>query len=188
MGRGAGAAVADLPPGLGALPGARETAAFAAGRVAVGVVFLESDGSKMTSSEDWSRQDPRYPGQDRRQIVLDKIQNALDWWNAQSPDGSLELFLPAAGSYGAPQTVMVGNEPIRMSVKYGWAGHDVLSDAAWRWQAMNRLGFGHDTDDDSPYPETLFADRIRRQTTPTGRSSSTWSTACATRTACSATR
>ncbi len=49
-----------------------------------------------------------------------------------------------------------------MSVKYGWAGHDVLSDAAWRWQAMNRLGFPHDIVDDRPYPETLFADKVRR--------------------------
>ena len=45
MGRGAGESSLELPIGLGALPGARETAAYAAGRVAVGVVFLESDGT-----------------------------------------------------------------------------------------------------------------------------------------------
>ena len=163
MGRGAGAAAPELPIGLGALPGVRETAAFAAGRVAVGVVFLESDGSKMTSSEDWSRQDARYLGQDRRQLVLAKIQNALDWWNAQSPDGSLELFLPAAGAYGAPQTVRTGYEPIRMNVEVGWNGRPLLSDAAWRWQAMARLGFAHHAATDSPRPETLYADRIRRR-------------------------
>ncbi len=148
--------------GLGVLPGARETAAFAAGRVAVAVVFLESDGGKMTSTEDWSRQDPRNPG-DRRQLVLDKVQNALDWWNAQSPDGSLDLFLPAAGSYGSPQTITTGYEPIRMNVRSGWNGHRVLSDAAWRWPAMRTLGFGHDVRDDKPYPETLYADKVRRR-------------------------
>ncbi len=79
------------------------------------------------------------------------------------PDGSLELFLPAAGSYGAPQTVKIGYEPIRMNVKVGWNGHPVLSDAAWRWQAMSRLGFAHNGASDTPYPETLYADRIRRQ-------------------------
>ena len=162
MGRAAGAAALDLPIGLGALPGARETAAFAAGRVAVGVVFLESDGTKMPSTENWSRQDPDHPG-DRRQLALAKIQNALDWWNAQSPDGSLELFLPAAGSYGEPQTVRTGYEPIKMDVKYGWAGHGVLSDAAWRWPAMRTLGFGPGAKDDKPYPESLYANRIRRQ-------------------------
>ena len=155
MGRGAGAAALDLPIGRGALPGARETAAFAAGRVAVGVVFLESDGSKMTSTEDWSAA--------RRAAVLVKIQNALDWWNARSPDGSLDLFMPAAGSYGAPQTVGVGYEPIKMDVKFGWAGHNVLSDAAWRWPAMRTLGFGPGAKNDKPYPETLYANRIRRQ-------------------------
>lgn len=155
MGRGAGAAALDRLIGRGALPGARETAAFAAGRTAVGVVFLESDGSKMASTENWSAA--------RKDAVLVKVQNALDWWNAQSPDGSLELFMPAAGSYGAPQTVKVGYEPIRMDVKYGWAGHSVLSDAAWRWPAMKTLGIDHDARDDSPRPETLYANRIRRQ-------------------------
>jgi hypothetical protein len=153
MGRGEGLPVPDLPIGLGALPGARETAAFAAGRVAVGVVFLESDGSVMSSSEDWS--------ETRKDAVLVQIQSALDWWNARSPDGSLALFLPAAGSYGEPQTLTTGYEPIRMDVRYGWKGRDVLSDAAWRWQAMSKLGFGHDAADDTPKPETRFADKVR---------------------------
>ncbi len=126
----------DLPIGLGALgavPGARETAAFAAGRVAVGVVFLESDGSIMTSTENWTREDPRWPGEDRRELAVAQIQGALDWWNARSPDGSLELFLPAAGTYGAPQTLATGYEPINRRVDYGYGGaKNVLSDAAWR--------------------------------------------------------
>ena len=155
MGRGAGAAALDRLIGRGALPGARETAAFAAGRVAVGVVFLESDGSKMASTENWSTA--------RKDAVLVKIQNALDWWNDRSPDGSLDLFMPTEIAKGAPQTVTVGYEPIKMDVKYGWAGHRVLSDAAWRWPAMRRLGFGPGAKDDKPYPETLYANRIRRQ-------------------------
>ena len=39
----------------------------------------------------------------------------------------------------------------------------MLSDAAWRWQAMGKLGFGHDARDDSPMPEQLYADRLRRR-------------------------
>ena len=137
------------------LPGARDTAAYAAGRVAVGVVFLESDGTKMASTEDWSDA--------RRNLVLAKIQNALDWWNARSPDGSLEVFMPTAGAYGAPQMVATSYEPINGVIQYGYGRHkNVLSDAAWRWQAMATLGFGHDASDDRPYPETLYADRIRR--------------------------
>jgi hypothetical protein len=162
MGRGERGLVPDLPIGLGALPGARETAAFAAGRVAVGVVFLESDGGRMTSTEDWTDYDPSYPGQDRRQMVLAKVQSALDWWNARSPDGSLELFLPAAGAYGAPRTAGTGYEPINRAVRYGYGGRrNVLSDAAWRWQAMSALGFRPDRTDDKPFPETLYADRLR---------------------------
>jgi hypothetical protein len=164
LARDAGEAAVDLPIGRGALPGARETVAFAAGRVAVGVVFLESDGTLMKSTENWSREDPGRPGQDRRQLVLAKIQNALDWWNARSPDGSLEVFLPAAGAYGAPRTLTTGYEPINMPVAHGWGGRDdVASDAAWRWQAMGQLGFGHDVRDDQPYPESLYASRLRRR-------------------------
>jgi hypothetical protein len=163
MGHAAAADALRLPIGRGALPGARETSAFAAGRVAVAVIFLESDGSKMPSSENWAKQDPGQPGQDRRKLVLDKVQNALEWWNARSPDGSLDVFMPSAGSYGAPQTVKTGYEPISMPVKVGWQGHPVLSDAAWRWQAMAKLGFGHDAVRDSPKPETLFADKVRRK-------------------------
>jgi hypothetical protein len=163
MGSAGGASAVQLPIGLGALPGARETTAFAAGRVACAVVFLESDGSQMKSSEDWTDPDPTRPGQDRRKLVLEKVRNALEWWNARSPDQSLDVFMPPEGNYGAPQTVKVGYEPIRMPVKTGWQGHEVLSDAAWRWQAMARLGFGHDAVDDAPRPETLFADKVRRR-------------------------
>jgi hypothetical protein len=163
MGSGTSAAAIQLPVGLGALPGARETAAFAAGRVAVAVVFLESDGSKMTSSENWSKRDPDRPGQDRRLLVLDKVRSALEWWNARSPDASLDVFMPPAGSYGAPQTVTTGYEPIRMPVKVGWQGRNILSDAPWRWQAMAKLGFGHDAVRDARKPETRFADKVRRK-------------------------
>jgi hypothetical protein len=155
-----GVAAARLPVGLGALPSARETAAFAAGKVAVAVIFLESDGSRMRSTEDWSREDPRRPG-DRRALVLAQVQSALDWWNAQSPDGSLELFMPAAGSYGAPQTLETGYEPIRMPVRIGWKGRSISSDTAWRWEVMDQLHIRHDATDDDPKPETAFADKVR---------------------------
>jgi hypothetical protein len=163
MGTGAGSAALRLPVGLGALPGARETAAFAAGRMAVAVIFLESDGAGMKSTEDWTDGDPARPGQDRRQLVLGKVRNALEWWNARSPGHSLDVFLPPEGSYGAPQTVEVGCEPISMPVRVGWRGRPVLSDVAWRWEAMARLGYGHDATDDSPRPETAFADKVRRR-------------------------
>src|SRR5665647_3656362 len=100
---------------LGAMPTARETAAFAAGRVAVAVVFVESDGSVDPSTENWSRPDPDNPG-DRRANVLAKVQAALIWWNERSPDGSLEVFLPAAGQYGAPRAATTRYAPISRPV------------------------------------------------------------------------
>ena len=142
------AAVALSPAlgALGALPTARETAAFAAGRVAVAVVFVQSDGSLDPSTESWSRPDPDNPG-DRRANVLVKVQAALAWWNGRSPDGSLEVFLPAAGQYGAPRTVTTRYEPISRPV--GQFNKDYrLSDAGWRWQIMGKLGFAHDRIDD----------------------------------------
>jgi hypothetical protein len=147
---------------LGALPTARETAAFAAGKVAVAVVFVESDGSVDPSTEDWARRDPGNPG-DRRVNVLAKVQAALAWWNERSPDGSLEAFLPAVGQYGAPRTVTTRYEPISRPV--GQFNTDYrLSDAGWRWQIMGKLGYAHDRIDDDPLPERAYADEVRRDT------------------------
>lgn len=152
-----------LPLGaLGALPLTRETAVFAAGKVAVAVVFVQSNGSVDRKTEDWSRSDPNNPG-NRRANVLAKVQAALDWWNARSPDGSLEAFLPAAGQYGAWRTVTTRFEPISRPVSQ-FARDYRLSDAGWRWQIMGKLGYAHDRTDDSPLPERAYADKVRRKT------------------------
>ena len=158
--------------------------AFAAGSVAVSVIFVESDGSIDRSSEDWTRRDPRFPG-DRRANVLAKVEEALDWWNERSPDGSLDLFLPPAGEYGAPRTVTTGYEAITRPT--GEFALDYRrSDAGWRWQIMGKLGFKHDAEDDSPPPERAYADKVRReQRRRLGLRACTWSTASGTPTACS---
>ena len=155
------AALPLTPAGRGALPAAGETAAFAAGKVAVAVVFVESDGSIDPDRENWSRLDPRNPG-DRRANVLAKVRQALAWWNERSPDGSLDVFLPASGRYGAPRTVTTGYEPITRPVSQ-FAVDYRLSDAGWRWQVMGKLGFKHDRVDDSPLPERAYADAVRRK-------------------------
>ena len=77
---------------LGALPTARETAAFAAGRVAVAVVFVESDGSVDPSTENWSRPDPDNPG-DRRANVLAKMPVAPGGTSVR-PTGRSRSFSP----------------------------------------------------------------------------------------------
>jgi len=160
--RGSVATGASLPlwRARGVLPSAKQTMAYAAGSVAVSVIFVESDGSIDKNRESWTRQDPRYPG-NRRANVLAQVQQALDWWNARSPDGSLHISVPAAGQYGAPRRMTTGYEPITRPV--GEFAYDYRrSDAGWRWQIMGRLGFRHDAEDDSPPPERAYADKVRR--------------------------
>jgi hypothetical protein len=155
---------AGVLPGFqarGALPTARQTMAFAAGSVAVSVIFVESDGSIDRDREDWKRRDPAFPG-DRRTNVLRQVEDALAWWNERSSDGSLELFLPQPGRYGAPRTVTTGYEPITRPTS-DFAISYRLSDACWRWQVMKKLGFKHDAGDDSPPPERAYADKVRRK-------------------------
>ena len=161
MGRGAGAAALDLPLGLGALPGARETAAFAAGRVAVGVVFLESDGSRMTSTENWSRQDPATRAGPPR--------SSSPRSRTRSTGGTRARRTARSSSSCRRRAPTARRRPSRPATsRSAWPSSTagtataVLSDAAWRWQAMGKLGFGHDARDDTPLPETLYADRIRR--------------------------
>ena len=95
--------------------------------------------------------------------MLAKVQAALDWWNQRSPDGSLEVFLPTAGRYGAPRTSTTKYEAISRPVSQFDKDYR-LSDAGWRWQIMGKLGYAHDRVDDSPLPERAYADNVRRRT------------------------
>ena len=66
-------------------PGTTETSEYLIGRVAVGIVLPESDGSVDPSTEDWSA--------DERALVLSEITAALDWWAALEPRRSSHLCL-----------------------------------------------------------------------------------------------
>jgi hypothetical protein len=58
-----------------------QTSEYLIGRVAVGIVLPESDGSVDPSSEDWSEAE--------RSLVLSEITAALDWWAALEPNAHL---------------------------------------------------------------------------------------------------
>jgi hypothetical protein len=146
------AVAAAILPGFSALPLAQECAAFAAGRVAVGVVFLESSGAIDVNVEDWSRADPLHPG-DRRENVLARIAAALAWWNGRAPAGTLELYMPEAGGRGAPVTVGTGYEPIKRARS---------EDHLWRRQAMAKLGTPFPSGADKADAERSYADSMRR--------------------------
>jgi len=80
------ALLAPPPEGLQPLsedptPGYAETSEYFIGRVAVGIVLPESDGSIDPSTEDWTESE--------RALVLSEITAALDWWAAREPNAHL---------------------------------------------------------------------------------------------------
>jgi hypothetical protein len=133
--------------GLAALPSASETAAYAAGDVAVGVILLESNGRIDPDRETWSAT--------RRDTVLNEVRQALAWWNAQDAEGDLRLFLPAAGTPGAPRTMATSYEPILRPSQ---------DDILWRRQVMGRLGFSMELRRGESSGERRYADWLRRRT------------------------
>lgn len=116
--------VAPPPEGLEPLsdiptPTYYQTSEYFIGRVAVGIVLLESDGSIDPSTEDWTEPE--------RALVLDKISAALDWWAAREPNAHL-TFVYADGT---ADPVATSYEPI--SRHYG-------DQALWITEAMTKMG------------------------------------------------
>jgi len=153
-------ASASLGERLGYLPTATAPAAFAAGSVAVSVIFPESSGA--SSSRDWSTvdpglpgltTDPAYPGFTPRQVyIMQHVWLSLDWWAARNAGAHLTFVVPSDGTLGAPQQVDVSKEPIAI---------DSMSDATWRDPIMKTLGFTG-TVGDTPPPETSYDDAVRK--------------------------
>lgn len=101
---------APAPDGVGALvasddptPGYAETSEYFIGRVAVGIVLPESDGSVDASTEDWT--------ENERALVLSEITAALDWWAAQEPNADLTFVYDD----GTAAPVTTGYEPVSRS-------------------------------------------------------------------------
>ena len=93
------------PEGLQSLsndptPGYTETSEYFIGRVAVGIVLPESDGSIDASTEDWT--------EDERVLVLSEITAALDWWAAREPNARLTFVYDD----GTAAPITTGYEPI----------------------------------------------------------------------------
>jgi hypothetical protein len=81
-------------------PGYAETSEYFIGRVAVGIVLPESDGSVDASTEDWTA--------DERALVLSEITAALDWWAAREPNAHLTFVYDD----GTAAPIVTGYEPI----------------------------------------------------------------------------
>jgi len=110
-----------LPKVIDPTPGYFETSEYMIGRVAVGLIFVESNGTIDPDTEDWNVT--------MEQVLTAKIQHALDWWGSQNPSADVSFVVET--HFGVP----TGYEPISHAsgMYYLWV-HQVMAD----------LGYGND--------------------------------------------
>ncbi len=101
-----------------------ETSEYLIGSVAVGVIFLESNGNIDPSTENWT------PTEESQ--VIGKIQDALDWWSSQNPSASVSFTRTI--NYQVPTRY----EPINRQGGPPWEGGE---EDLWIQDAMNYLGY-----------------------------------------------
>jgi hypothetical protein len=101
-------------------PGYAETSEYFIGRVAVGIVLPESDGSADASTEDWT--------EDERALVLSEITAALDWWAAREPNAHLTFVYDDGTAAPVPTSV----EPI---------GRPATDQSLWIAEIMEKKGY-----------------------------------------------
>lgn len=106
--------VSDIPT-----PTYYQTSEYLIGRVAVGIILLESNGSIDPSTEDWTESE--------RGLVLEKITAALDWWAAREPNARLTFVYDD----GTAAPITSNYEPINRH--YG-------DQALWITEAMTQKG------------------------------------------------
>jgi len=108
------ASASDLTPGY------TETSEYFIGRVAVGIVLPESDGSVDSSTENWTA--------DERALVLSEITAALDWWANLEPKAHLTFVYDD----GTAAPITTGYEPI--SRRYN-------DQSLWIAEVMEKKGY-----------------------------------------------
>jgi len=104
-------------------PGFYDTSEYMIGSVAVGVLFLESDGSWEPSTEDWT-------ATEETEVTIE-IQQGLSWWRLQNPNANVNFVYQ--WNYRVPVSIEPINHP------------SVFTDPSWeeRWvdEAMAYLGY-----------------------------------------------
>jgi hypothetical protein len=108
-------------------PGPDQPSAFMAGRVAVRVIFVESNGGAELSTEDWQPE--------QINVVRQQIAAALDWWQARLPNARLTFELIAT-------VVPSRYEPI---------AHDLGGEGLWIGDALSRIGYSGNNYFDQAY-------------------------------------
>ncbi len=168
-----GLAAPALLGGLGSLPNASQPAAYAAGSVAVSIIFPQSAHKQVGEKhESWANLDPNtdynkpdaaYPALSPREgYIVTEVSKALVWWADRNLAADLTFVIPAVGVKGAPQQrpfngAKVGNKAVFEPI-------DIPSgdDHAWRHPLMRALGAPSATTADSPPPETAYDNAVRK--------------------------
>lgn len=109
--------------GIGAalVPGYYQTSEFMIGRVAVGIILTESDGSLDPPTEDWTSQE--------QQKVFSEIVAAMNWWADREPRANLTFYYD--DHFTSP--LSTGYEPIN---------RPHTDQGLWIGQVMGGLGYG----------------------------------------------
>ena len=105
-------------------PGFYQTSEFMIGRVAVGIVLVESDGTVDPSTEDWTDEE--------KALVYSEIVAATEWWAAREPRAHLQFIYDDHFTNPLP----VSYEPITRPYQ---------DQRLWIAEAMNQLGFTEGT-------------------------------------------
>lgn len=101
-------------------PGYDETSEYFIGRVAVGLILPESDGSVDASAEDWTAEE--------RALVRDEITAALDWWADLEPRADLTFVYDD----GTASPIPTGYEPV---------GRPYQDQSLWIAEVMRKKGY-----------------------------------------------
>ncbi|HLF25566.1 MAG TPA: hypothetical protein VJG32_04470 [Anaerolineae bacterium] len=112
---------ANVTTGAAAVtPGFYQTSEYLIGRVAVGLILPESDGSSETELSDWTPE--------QRQRVLDEVTQGLNWWARQAPEAQLTFVVDDRAT--AP--LATGYEPIT---------HPQYEEGLWIGDTLSQLGY-----------------------------------------------
>lgn len=94
-----------------------QPSAFMAGRIAVQAIFVESNGAKQPSTEDWT------PSQ--ISTITTQLSNALEWWRLRLPNANISFELET-------QVVQSSYEPIENAL---------YDEGLWISDVLARMGF-----------------------------------------------
>ena len=131
--------VQNVPTIQDPTPGYWETSEYMIGKIAVGIIFPESNGSIDVSTEDWTDFEI--------QQCLNKIQYALNWWSSQNPNANVSF---------------VTEVHARVPTSYELISHNFtdIEQAYAMSEIMTYLGYPINYSNPKPYPKYQMQDYL----------------------------